>query len=164
MRAQGLDVTGSAGRRAAPPDQPPHRRLPHWTLGPMLPWERGERDIPRAVFGGHAKPTGSGTRPEKPVCFGQTLAGERPLARSPGGRKMLWSGRRWSSPGPDRRPRGMRRRLPRPAGTLRANGPTHALSIEPLPPPGAQSAHPGARPHARSTIRKRGSARICVRT
>ncbi|EGG46202.1 hypothetical protein SGM_3707 [Streptomyces griseoaurantiacus M045] len=68
----------------------------------------------------------------------------------------LWSGarsgRRNAPPGPVRRPRGCRRRRP-PAHRIQYSGPTHAPSIEPLPPWPEKSARTGARPHGRGTPR-----------
>lgn len=112
------------------------------------------QDAPRALnFHG-----GRGNRPKKEgSVFGQVgeaRTGSRTLRTGSAERSAYaQSGRRSSPPGPVRRPRGCRRRCP-PAHWIQCSGPTHAESMEALPPWPEKSARTGARPHSGSTSQR----------
>jgi hypothetical protein len=101
---------------------------------------------------------GRGHRPERTgSVFGQVgeaRAGPRTLRTGSAERSAdAQSGRRSSPPGPVRRPRGCRRRCP-PAHWIQYSGPTHAESMEALPPWPEKSARTGARPHVGGTSQR----------
>lgn len=112
------------------------------------------QDAPRALnFRG-----GRGNRPGTTgSVFGQVGeagAGSRTLRTGSAERSAYaQSGRRSSPPGPVRRPRGCRRRCP-PAHWIQYSGPTHAESMEALPPWPEKSARTGARPHVGGTSQR----------
>ncbi|GAQ76851.1 hypothetical protein T45_08655 [Streptomyces turgidiscabies] len=112
------------------------------------------QDAPRALnFRG-----GRGNRPGTTgSVFGQVgeaEAGSRTLRTGSAERNAhAQSGRRSSPPGPVRRPRGCRRRCP-PAHWIQYSGPTHAGSMEALPPWPEKSARTGARPHVGGTSQR----------
>ena len=104
---------------------------------------------------------GSGNGPGKTGSIfgqvGEAWAGSRTLRTGSAERSAdAQSGRRSSPPGPVRRPRGCRRRCP-PAHWIQYSGPTHAGSMEALPPWPEKSARTGARPHNGSTTQLRVS-------
>ena len=141
----------------APVPTPVHTRRPGSSparLRPECAPVTLPQDAPRALnFHG-----GRGNRPGKTgSVFGQVgeaEAGSRTLRTGSAERRAYaQSGRRSSPPGPVRRPRGCRRRCP-PAHWIQYSGPTHAGSMEALPPWPEKSARTGARPHSGGTSQR----------
>lgn len=136
----------SSRTRRSGSSRPVHARLRPECAPVTLP-----QDAPRALnFHG-----GRGNRPGTAgSVFGQVgeaEAGSRTLRTGSAERSAhAQSGRRSSPPGPVRRPRGCRRRCP-PAHWIQYSGPTHAESMEALPPWPEKSARTGARPHSGGT-------------